>query len=90
MFPATKPFRLGSSDPVDPPDGPLAPVTSTALFELISPDGSLIGRSVNIGDVTTTGEVDAFLFALDAGQTVTVVAEPGLGLQPHIELFAPE
>ena len=74
----------------DEPPGPLGPDSTLVSFELLPPDGSLIGRAVNAADVATADEVDTFLLDLDAGQTVTVVVQPDLTLQPRFDLLAPD
>ncbi|MHC5053532.1 MAG: FG-GAP-like repeat-containing protein [Planctomycetota bacterium] len=59
---------------------PLAPVPP--LGGLVY-DGSLPARISHVGDE------DTLTLDVDAGQTITVVVDPGIGLQPEIEITDP-
>ncbi len=54
-----------------------------------APLGSLIYDPVVSGLIRPAGDSDSWTLPLDAGQTITVVVEPGSGLQPRVELFDP-
>ena len=65
----------------------LAAVPWSAPFGPVEPLGSLIYDSQAEGDIRQNGEVDRFSVELDAGQTVTVVAEPGASVRPRVKLM---
>lgn len=82
------------SSPTSATDLNLQPLSSAASTAAITPVahlplGSLIYESNNLGSISTSGEVDTFVIDLDAGQTLSVVADPAAGLTPTIELFDP-
>ena len=58
----------------------------------LGPDGSLIYKSEDqLGAITSAGQVNSYTVQLDAGQTLSVLAQPGNGsaLQPNIQMFDP-
>ena len=87
--------EISSTEVADSPtDLELLSVSSNVLAAAaapvaMAPQGSLIYESVNNDSIATAGEIDTFTIDLDAGQTLTVVAEAGIGLTPEIQLFDP-
>ena len=55
----------------------------------VAPAGGLIYQGEAVGSVGWAGDVDTFTFDLDAGQTVTLVADADALLHPQIELIDP-
>lgn len=57
----------------------------------VSPLGSLIyDGSYLPGTIQSAGDADNFTLDVDPGQTITVVVDPAIELQPVIELFGPD
>ena len=52
----------------------------------VAPVGSLIYSGSTPGVIAPSGDTDSFTINLDAGQTLTVLADPAAGLQPSIEV----
>ena len=67
----------------------LAPLfaTATAAFTSLDPAGSLVGEFSTSGEISETNQVDDVLLSLEAGQRLTVIAEPSESLQPTIKLL---
>ncbi len=55
----------------------------------VAPVGSLIYSGSTPGIISPSGDTDSFTINLDAGQTLTVLADPAAGLQPSIEVRDP-
>ncbi len=60
------------------------------LLQPKMPLGSLVYEAAVAGSIASTFDVDRFTIDLDTGQTVTLVADPGVALQPSVELRAPD
>ena len=58
-------------------------------LEPVAPLGSLVYDVPVAGSITVPGEIDSLTIDLDAGQTITVVVDPDVGMQPSVELFDP-
>lgn len=60
------------------------------LASNVIPEGSLVERTaLGPGSIGVSGEIDSFTVALDAGQTVTVIATSSGGLAPSVTLRSP-
>jgi subtilisin family serine protease len=75
-------------------NGTLEPDFGTITFpealKARAPAGSLIYDATKSGGITIPGDTDGFAIALDAGQTLTVIATPTTNsLQPSVELRDP-
>ncbi len=56
----------------------------------VIPEGALVERTaLGAGTIGVSGEIDSFTVALDAGQTVTVLAASSAGLAPAVTLRSP-
>ena len=64
-------------------------VTLPAEITPVEPRGSMAFGATQVGGITTTSDTDGFTIALDAGQILTVLADPSPGLQPSVELRDP-
>jgi hypothetical protein len=65
-------------------------IEALAAFKPVSPSGSLVYEQSASRDITLAGDTDSFTFALDAGQTLSVMAAPTeVGLQPTVSLVSP-
>ncbi|MCY2931026.1 MAG: pre-peptidase C-terminal domain-containing protein, partial [Planctomycetota bacterium] len=56
----------------------------------VAPLGSMIYTGTASASIAVAAETDTFTIALDAGQTVSLVATPAAGLKPSLELLAPD
>jgi subtilisin family serine protease len=64
-------------------------ITLPAEITPVEPRGSMAFGAIQSGGITTTSDTDGFTIALDAGQILTVLADPSQGLQPSVELRDP-
>jgi hypothetical protein len=55
----------------------------------VAPSGSLIYSGTTSGGIAPSGDTDSFTIDLDAGQTITALADPASGLQPSITVRDP-
>ena len=83
--PFRRPLRLGPEHLEDRRLLASFPVPLSA----VAPLGSLIHEGVSAGEVSAPSETDTLTIDLDAGQTVTVMVEPGSSLQPIVGLSDP-
>lgn len=74
---------------LEPDFGALVPFPG--LWQGRDPAGSLIYSAATGGGIMPVGDTDGFTVALDAGQTLTIIATPAEtdGLQPELELRDP-
>ena len=59
-------------------------------WSAVPPRGGLIYAGAVAAAITAADDTDGFYADLDAGQTLTAVAEPGPGLAPALALFGPD
>jgi fibronectin-binding autotransporter adhesin len=66
---------------------------STVAYPLpltaVMPAGSLIYDPIVSGNISPAGDTDSFTLALNAGQTLTLLAAAAGGLQPRVDLTGP-
>jgi len=82
----TPPANSAAGDGSSPTLGATEALTTP---QAIAPAGSTVYVASEAGSIATSGEVDTILIDVDAGQSITVVADPAAALQPAIELFDP-
>jgi subtilisin family serine protease/methionine-rich copper-binding protein CopC len=64
----------------------LATVELPAEIAAVEPRGSMVFGATQAGSITTATDTDGFGIPLDAGQILTVLADPSAGLRPTVEL----
>ena len=56
----------------------------------VNPSGGLIYSGSSVRNIASGTDTDSFTIPLDAGQTITVLADPASTLQPTVELRGPD